>query len=51
MEQGREARGLEQVEVWEEAAVVEAREAVEVLEEVLRQAQAVIASAPTVVKK
>ena len=52
MEQDREVRDLEQVEAWVEAAVARAgEEEAGALEVVLRQAQAVIAFAPNVVKE
>jgi hypothetical protein len=52
MEQAREARGQEQVEAWAEPAVAGAEGVVDKGEVVvLRQAQADIAFAPTVVKE
>ena len=52
IEQDQEVRDLEQVEVWVEAATAEVKTVVVgAREAVLRQARAVIASAPTVVKE
>ncbi len=51
MEQDQEARDLEQVEVWVEAAVDKVKVVVGAGEVVLRQALAVIVSALTVVKE
>ena len=52
MEQAREARDQEQVEVWVEAPVAGAKEVVDKAEEVvLRQVRAVFAFAQTVVKE
>ena len=52
MEQDQEVREMEQAEEWVEAVSVEVKAGVVGGEEVvLRQARAVIASAPTVVKE
>jgi hypothetical protein len=52
MEQGREARDRAQVEAWVEAAVAEARDAVDKGEEVaFLQAPAATASAPSAGKR
>jgi len=53
MEQGREVRDLEQVEVWVEVVVAEAKAVVvaEAKEVVLRQDRVEIVSVPTAVKE
>ena len=51
MEQDQEVRDLEQVEEWVEAAVDKVKVVVGAGEVVLRQARAVIAFAPTVVRE